>query len=228
MTNANDGGTRVVAIRHGETAWNVDSRIQGQLDIGLNPTGRWQAEQLAGALHDDGLGAVYSSDLSRAFETARSVAERAGLSVQTDVGLRERDFGAFQGLTFKEIESRWPDLSTRWRRRDADFAPPGGESLTVFYARCVGTAERLAATHPGQAIALVAHGGVLDCLYRAATRISLQAPRTWLVANASINRLLYSPQGFALVGWADSGHLDVARDEFNDGAVAIDLLGPAA
>ena len=115
--------------------------------------------------------------------------------------------------------------------RDPGFAPPGGESLSDFYERSVSAAQRLAAVHPGQTIALIAHGGVLDCLHRAATRQSLQAPRTWLVSNASINRLLYSEQGFGLVGWADSNHLDTAElalDETSDGHVELDRAGPAA
>ncbi len=226
-----DVGTRVLAIRHGETAWNVVTRIQGQLDIGLNDMGRWQAQRLADALHGEGLAAVYSSDLSRAFDTASAAAERSGLKVVIDSSLRERDFGGFQGLTFKEIEACFPEQSERWRKRDPEFAPPGGESLSIFYDRCVGAAQRIAAAHPGQAIALVAHGGVLDCLHRAATRQTLQAPRTWLVTNASINRLLYSEQGFTLVGWSDSSHLEsaeLALDETSDGSVALDRIGPAA
>ena len=200
--------TRVLAIRHGETDWNRAMRIQGQLDIGLNTTGRWQARRLALALADEGLAAVYSSDLARAFDTARGVAEANGVKVVADPGLRERGFGSFEGSSFVEIESRWPDASARWRRRDLDFAPGGGETLGVFYARCVGAASRIAAAHPGEAIALVAHGGVLDCLYRAASHIALDAPRSWEVGNATINRLLYTPQGFTLIGWGDSFHLE--------------------
>lgn len=200
--------TRVLAIRHGETAWNVDTRIQGQLDIPLNEHGRWQARQLAEALAEDGLHAIYSSDLRRAHETAMCLGEATALPVATDPGLRERGFGCFEGLTFHEIEARHPDDSRRWRERDLAFGPGGGETLPAFYARCVGTAARLAARHPGQSIALVAHGGVLDCLYRAARRIELQLPRTWTLNNASINRLLFTGEGFALVGWGDTLHLE--------------------
>lgn len=220
--------TRVLAIRHGETAWNVESRIQGQLDIGLNDNGRRQARRLAEALFDERLDAVYASDLMRASDTARALADATGLEVRCDAGLRERAFGSFEGRTFDEIAELWPGESRRWRQRDPAFAPPGGESLQDFYDRCVRTALRLAGAHPGQAIALVAHGGVLDCLYRAATRISLQAPRTWLVGNASINRLLHSENGFTLVGWADDRHLDDetgALDESSDGSV---MSGPTA
>src|SRR5256885_3498106 len=199
--------TRIIAIRHGETAWNVDTRIQGQLDVPLNDTGRWQARRLGQAVADEAIEAIYSSDLARARETAQALAETIGKPVVTDTGLRERSFGTFEGHTWAEIESRWPDESERWRKRDLDFAPAGGESLRVFYSRSVETATRLAAAHPGQTIALVAHGGVMDCLYRAASRIDLQAPRSWQLGNASINRLLYTPEGFALIGWSDTFHL---------------------
>ena len=204
--------TRVLAIRHGETAWNADTRIQGQRDIALNATGVWQAARLAEALADDGISAIYSSDLLRARATAEALAVVVGLPVLMDAGLRERHFGEFEGFTFAEIEARWPAQSERWRRREADFGPLGGETLTDFYARSVATATRLVAAHPGQTVALVAHGGVLDCLYRAATRVALQAPRTWQIGNAGINRLLYSPEGFVLVGWNDVGHLEGGGD----------------
>jgi 2,3-bisphosphoglycerate-dependent phosphoglycerate mutase len=200
--------TRIFAIRHGQTAWNASLRIQGHADIPLDDTGVWQAARMAEALTGEDISAVYSSDLQRARDTAAALAGSAGLSLSTEPGLRERCFGEFEGSTFLEIEQRWPEQSARWRRRDADFGPGGGETLETFYARCVGATTRLAARHPGQAIALVAHGGVLDCLYRAATRMTLHAPRTWQIGNASINRLLYSPEGFSLVGWNDTTHLD--------------------
>lgn len=210
--------TRVLAIRHGETAWNVDTRIQGQLDIPLNDTGHWQAERLAAAVADDELHALYASDLQRAHQTAQAIARATGLAITADKGLRERGFGSFEGHTYQEIEDRWPEESMRWRKRDVDFSPGGvGESLRVFYERCVGTVARLAAAHPGQTIAVVAHGGVMDCLYRAASRLDLQAARSWQLGNASINRLLYTPEGFSLVGWSDTSHLDRgALDESND------------
>ena len=201
--------TRVLVLRHGETAWNADLRIQGQLDLPLNERGRWQAGRLAAALADEGVEVVCSSDLQRARDTAQPLAERAGLPVLHHPGLRERAFGRFEGRTFKEIEADWPDDAQRWRRRDPDFAPPqGGESLAAFYARCVAASEEIVSRHAGRVVALVAHGGVLDCLYRAATRQDLQAPRSWQLGNATINRLLHTPEGFTLVGWNDARHLD--------------------
>jgi probable phosphoglycerate mutase len=197
----------VIAVRHGETAWNAQLRIQGHTDIPLNERGQWQAARLATALADEGVQVVYSSNLLRAHQTAQAVARRCGLTVQHDDGLRERHFGEFEGLTFEEIEQRLPEEALRWRHREPGFAPGGGETLQDFYARSVAACTALAARHPGQAVLLVAHGGVLDCLHRAAVRVALDAPRTWQVGNATVNRLLFSEGAFSLVGWNDDNHL---------------------
>ena len=200
--------TRILAIRHGQTAWNADSRIQGHTDIELDTKGLWQAERLATALSDESLQAIYSSDLQRARQTAAPVAEHHRLERRIDIGLRERGFGDFEGMSFTQIEQRWPEAAARWRRRDPDFGPGGGEVLRAFRERVVEALERLARAHRGQCIALVTHGGVLDVLYREATRLALDAPRSWELGNAALNRLLHSDQGLTLVGWADAAHLD--------------------
>ena len=200
--------TRVTAIRHGETAWNVDTRIQGHLDVPLSAVGRRQAERLAEALADEPIAAIYASDLTRAWETAQYLGRALGKEVIKETGLRERGFGEFEGKTFAEIEVQLPEQSMRWRKRDPEFAPAGGESLLALRSRVLEAAGRLAAQHPGELIAMVAHGGVMDVLYRAATRLDIQAPRSWALGNAAINRLLWTPDGFTLVGWADTHHLD--------------------
>lgn len=206
--------TRLIVVRHGETDWNASARIQGHTDIGLNAEGCWQAERLAQALAGETLDAVYSSDLSRATETARPLARRTGAPLRLDPALRERAFGRFEGISHAEVAQHWPDDAARWRRRDIDFAPPGGgETLGAFHSRAVAAAMRLSAAHRGGTIAIVAHGGVLDCLYRAAVRLALDAPRQWQLGNASINRLLSSDQGLSLVGWNDDRHLDRQLDE---------------
>jgi len=183
----------------------------------LNEHGHWQAQRLAAALAQEGIAAVYASDLSRAFETGRYVAQAAGVPIMPDAGLRERGFGLFEGRTFKEIEAELPDQARLWRKRDPHFAPEGGESLVQVHERVVSTCSRLAAQHPGELIALVGHGGVMDALYRQATGQDLQAPRSWELGNAAINRLLWSPQGFALVGWGDVSHLEAQA--LDDGTV---------
>jgi probable phosphoglycerate mutase len=204
-----EDATRILAIRHGETAWNVDTRIQGHLDIPLNDTGIWQAQRLARALAArESVAAIYSSDLQRAQATARAIATATGAPLHLHSGLRERRFGVFEGRTWAEVEAHWPQDCARWRQRDPDWAPQGGESLRQLRARIVTTLHELAARHAGQQIVLVAHGGVLDQLYRAATGLDLQAPRTWALGNAALNRLLWTPQSLTLVGWADTTHLE--------------------
>jgi probable phosphoglycerate mutase len=200
--------TRIVAIRHGETDWNTGARLQGQLDVPLNPLGRLQAQRLADALQHEGLEAVIASDLGRAVDTALALAAPLRLPLELDPGLRERAFGVLEGRTYDEINLHWPDAARRWRARDPDFAAEGGETLAAFQARSIAAVERIALAWAGRSIALVTHGGVLDALYRAATRIAADAPRTWMLGNASINRLLHTPLGFMLVGWDDRHHLD--------------------
>ena len=200
--------TRIIAIRHGETAWNVDTRIQGQTDIGLNDKGHWQARQAAAALAHEPIAAIYTSDLSRAHDTARAIAQVQGLTPQTERGLRERAFGIFEKRTWAEIESLWPDDARQWRERVPEWAPAEGESLLALRERIQHLTHALAARHVGEQIVFVAHGGVMDILYRLATQQALQAPRTWTLGNANINRLLWSPEGLSLVGWGDARHLE--------------------
>ncbi|WP_311223087.1 MULTISPECIES: histidine phosphatase family protein [unclassified Acidovorax] len=210
--------TRIIAIRHGETAWNVDTRIQGHLDIPLNDTGLWQASRVGDALADEPVAAIYTSDLQRAHATAQAVAGTTGAPLVTEPGLRERSFGQLQGRTFAEIEVEMPNEARRWRQRDPQFEPEGGESLIVFRDRILQTTHRLLERHAGDLVVLVAHGGVLDVLYRAATGQELQAPRTWKTTNAAINRLLWTGDGLTLIGWADTQHLDEANNASRDEA----------
>ncbi|MBL0421679.1 histidine phosphatase family protein [Ramlibacter sp. AW1] len=207
--------TRIIAVRHGETAWNVDARIQGQLDIALNDTGWWQAERVGRALAADPVACIYASDLMRAWHTAEAIARAAGAPVVAEAGLRERRFGSFEGKTFKDIEAAWPEQALHWRRRIPDWTPPeGGESLLALRERVRGTVDQLASRHLGELIVLVAHGGVLDALYRLATGQAVDTPRTWQLQNGAINRLLWSRGQLAVVGWSDTQHLErEATDE---------------
>ena len=218
MTHTRPLSVRITAVRHGETAWNVDTRIQGQLDIALNDHGQWQAQRVGLALADSGIDHIYSSDLQRAHSTAKAIAAHAGIdpkSIELHAGLRERAFGSFEGQTYAEIETKWPEESKRWRQRDPHWAPPGGETPLQTLERVAKTLADIAAQHNGQHIVLVAHGGVLDMLYRLATQQAVDAPRTWDLGNCAINRLLWTPESLTLVGWADASHLETeTQDEF--------------
>ena len=200
--------THVLLLRHGQTAWNAEQRLQGQLDVPLDTVGQRQVAQMAAVLAGEDLAAIYSSDLKRALDTALALARVTGLPVIQDKALRERGFGRLEGLTYAEVDALWPDDALRWRRREPDFGPGGGETLRAFYARSVAAVTRLALPHPGQTIAVVAHGGVLNCMHRAATGLDLSAPRTWQLGNATVNRLLFTGEHFVVVGWDDRAHLD--------------------
>jgi probable phosphoglycerate mutase len=210
--------TRLVVIRHGETDWNAESRMQGQTDAALSRRGRWQAERLAATLGGEGIEAIVASDLARALDTAGALGAALGLPVSTDVGLRERCFGVFEGHTYAEIEARWPDEALRWRRHEADFGPDGGERLVDFAARAVAAVRRAAEAHAGRTVAVVTHGGVLDSLYRAAYGLESTATRTWQLGNTGVNRLLWTGEGFTVTGWGDTSHLDGLEPPLDDGS----------
>ena len=145
--------------RHGETDWNVERRVQGKSDRPLNDTGRAQARALAEALEEEPLDAIYSSDLVRAHETARFVAERKGLGVTVVPDLREKDFGTWEGLTDIEIRRRFPDASTGPSWGD-------GETPHELSSRVLAALERIAEAHPGGRVLVVSHGGPLRAVLR--------------------------------------------------------------
>jgi len=206
--------TRLLIVRHGETDWNVAGRLQGQLDLPLNATGRTQAAQAAAALASEPLAAIYASDLARAWDTAAPIAATQGLAARPEPGLRERHFGHWQGATRAEIAGRSAQDAAHLKARTPDFTPSGGESLRTFAQRVQATVEALATRHAGQTLLLVTHGGVLDVLYRLAHGLALDAPRGWDVPNAGLNQLRWRDGRLWVEGWGDVDHLmDEARDE---------------
>ncbi|MGF6756421.1 histidine phosphatase family protein [Paraburkholderia sp. GAS42] len=204
--------TRVLFIRHGETDWNRIKRIQGHIDIPLSTSGIEQAHKLAERLAGEAkqgarLDAIYSSDLTRAQQTAQPIADALGMLLQLREGLRERSYGAFQGHDSDEISVRFPDEYAHWQTRDPGFAPPDGESSRAFYHRVLHTIEPIVAAHPDGRIACVAHGGVLDCVYRFANNLPLDAPRSYALLNTSLNLVDFDIGVATVVSWADVRHL---------------------
>jgi probable phosphoglycerate mutase len=207
--------TQLLVIRHGETAWNAEHRIQGHLDIPLSATGVRQAGRLAQRLATERIHAVYSSELARAWLTAEPLAERLGLEVIPEPRLRERCFGIFEGLTLDEIAAQHPAAFQSWRARDPAWAMDGGETGQQLIDRVLDAMHDIAGRHRGETVALVTHGGVLDVAYRAARALDWDAPREHQMLNASINRVrvTFSPPALAMVDWGDVAHLTDSRDE---------------
>lgn len=208
-------GLEILLVRHGETEWNSQRRIQGQLDVPLNATGREQARSLAARLAGVAIDAVYASDLARARQTAEPVAEALGLPLRLDERLRERHFGGLQGRYYEELQRDAPQVHERMRARDLDFDLDGGETLPRFHRRVCDAFADLAARHPQGRIVVVSHGGVLDCLYRLAGAIPLEAPRTWSLFNASLNTLAWADGACRLVSWGEVAHLPAPADEID-------------
>src|SRR5919106_4393521 len=147
--------TDILLIRHGETLWNQQGRMQGQHDSPLTPTGLHQARQLARRLKDVSFTALYSSDLGRAHQTARCIADETGHDVIAERGLRERDFGIFEGLTNAEIKVRYPEDYELFAKRDPHYVMSGGESAAQFMARVLATLDRIADIHNSDTIVVV-------------------------------------------------------------------------
>lgn len=206
--------TRLCLVRHGETLWNAERRIQGQIDIGLNQHGLRQARAAGDYLRDEGATALYSSDLSRAWATAHALADVTGLKAQPMPELRERKYGIFEGLTYDQARSEHPEVYARFEARQPDYVfPGGGESLLDLFARVVSALESIVARHRGETVLLVTHGGVLDVVNRFARGLPLDTPRDFAIPNAGLNRLSLSGDRWQVEDWALTAHLEGALDE---------------
>lgn len=199
--------TELIVIRHGQTEWNHQGRIQGHLHGELSALGHCQVEALANRLAHTTFAALYSSDLHRAVQTAEAIARKSGHPIQTDARLREKDYGDFEGLTMAEVRERYPEESARMAS-DEDFVIPGGESRRQTSRRVVECIEEIAARHTGRRVLVVAHGGVLSSLFQHVLGITLASPRRFSLYNASMNTMFRVAQGWRLGTWGDIAHLD--------------------
>jgi probable phosphoglycerate mutase len=199
--------TRICIIRHGETGWNAERRIQGHTDIPLSNTGRAQALAMAFNAAHHRFQAIYSSDLMRAVETAQALAQREDQEVRRLVQLRERHYGLFQGITAAEGAERDPQAYAHYVARDLDYEFGTGESLRRFAERVADGVAWLVRHHSGQTIAAVSHSGVLDVVYRRATGRPLHTPRDFVIPNCALNWFRFDSQGWHLEAWGDRHHL---------------------
>jgi probable phosphoglycerate mutase len=205
--------TRLCIVRHGETAWNAQHRVQGQLDIPLNEIGLRQAQALGAALREERFDAIYSSDLARARQTAQPISNLLSMKILVEKNLRERHYGIFERLTYAEVREKFPEDYARFEARDPDYAFRTGESLKDFSARSISIVTRIVNSHPGQNLLVFTHGGVLDKLYRHITGLPLSAGRNFGIPNAGLNRIEITAEGWQIRSWADIAHLEGALDD---------------
>ncbi len=202
--------TEMILIRHGETAWNRERRMQGQTDTPLSDIGRAQAEAVGQRMAQHSFTALYSSDLSRAYETAAAISRASGRDIRRDPALRERTFGIFEGLTYPEMTQRYPEEHARFSQRDPDYAVPGGESPRQFFDRSLACLNAIANAHHDECVVVVTHGMILDTLYRAARNMSLSEKRDAPLYNASLNTFRRDGGAWVEMSWGDITHLSEA------------------
>lgn len=203
---------KLYLIRHGQTDWNREGKIQGRTDIPLNQTGLEQADCLAEALKGRPVTAVYSSPLSRARQTAEAVARRQLLPVIPAAGLREVDFGLWEGLTWKEIDKSYHQDFVNWDQNPAEHAPTGGESGKDCRARAQTAVDQILAEAEGDA-AIVAHGAILVFAAEYLLR-SRKKKNEIIVKNASITTIEYDrDRGIGtLMELNDVRHLESSKE----------------
>ena len=202
--------TRLCLIRHGETPWNVERRLQGHTDIELNSHGMTQAIQMAAALKNASIkfDALYTSDLKRAADTAQAIVEQFKVPAIIMSELRERHFGALQGLSISDAPALKPELWKAHIARDLDHGLEGGESINQFAERVKNALALILEKHAGKTVLLVSHGGTLDMMYRIASRQALETARIVSVPNASLNWLAHDGKSWSVERWADTHHLN--------------------
>ncbi|MBM7867218.1 alpha-ribazole phosphatase [Heliobacterium gestii] len=179
--------TRVYLIRHGETEWNMARRYQGHSDVQLSEKGREQAQLLVRRLAGEKIDRVFASDLSRAVETARVIAEGHHTEVIVEPRFRECNFGAWEGLTFTEIEKAYPEEMKTWNTAPGKLQLPGGESFAIVQCRAHEAMMELVKKHDNEGVAIVAHGGTIRTLLCAILEVDLDRAWQFRQENTALN-----------------------------------------
>lgn len=197
-------------VRHGESTYNVEGRLQGQSDTRLSPLGQKHAAAVATTLGKLPIEAVYASPLSRARETAHPLADALGLPVHCDDRLKEINIGVFQGTLAAELSDRFPQEAARWRSQDPDYRIPGGESRRDLMLRAEAAFREIHESGLRQ-VAVVAHGGVLAAALKALLQVPAER-NPFMLYNGSISMLEWDGQ-VKLMTLNQTDHLRLAGCE---------------
>ena len=200
---------KLMLVRHGETVWNAEQRLQGHSDPPLSEVGLQQAKRLASRLADAQLAAIYSSDLSRARETADIIAAGRGIDVHATSDLRERDCGRWEGQTYAQIRATDPVEFSNWRSGIAEYQPPEGESFGAILRRVSRFTSGLEQAHPGDVnVLVVSHGGALMTLALHVLELPASAHRNLVLANTSLSIIDLRSGHPVLDLWNDVSHAE--------------------
>jgi 2,3-bisphosphoglycerate-dependent phosphoglycerate mutase len=206
-------GTELIVVRHGETIWNADQRMQGHLDVPLNERGRRQAQAAAAHLAGERIDKIYCSDLERAVETADIIRDGRDVEMIRDRRLRELHMGTFQGMTQSEARTHHGDAWERFFIHDADYALPGGESRGQKQVEIAAFMEEVAVADTGLKLLVVTHGGILIAMLRHVLHIPPGHHFRVRIDNAGIQRFYHEKQTWFLVSWGEVGHLAAERKQ---------------
>lgn len=200
--------TRIFLVRHGETIWNANGRFQGHTDVPLSENGIAQANKLALRLKKEKIHAFYSSDLSRAKETAEILAQQHQLPVKYLPDLREINFGQWEGLTYKEISDNYGDITEQWWSNPLATQIPEGESLQEVANRCSRAIHDIVVKHSGETVVIAVHGGIIRVLISLALGIDLNNYWKLRADNVALSILEYhTPDKAILELYNDICHL---------------------
>jgi broad specificity phosphatase PhoE len=200
-------------VRHGETEWNAQGRIQGHTDISMSDKGRQQARSLARRLARVSFDVAYSSDLSRTRETAQIILGESRIPLHTTPQLREYNKGVFEGLTVHEYARQYPELYQASLVNDLDFAPVGGETIRQTTVRMARFVDELKERHLEETVLIVGHGGSLRSFLVALLSLPPEANWKFVMGNCALSIIYTYPDNAVLHLYNDTSHLDGLRTQ---------------
>lgn len=200
--------TDLLLIRHGRTFWNSEGRFQGQLNSDLNEIGQVQVAALGKRFDGQSLDHVYSSDLGRAWQTAEALTQHHSLEIQSDVSLRERCMGVFEGSTQSEIQAAHPEAWKSFLDREPSYQIPEGESIDDVLSRSKKFLDQVVQNHAGRRVAAVTHGGWIRVVLKGLLGMDQKLSTRFKVFNTSIHHLKFVEGHWWVMGMGDVAHVD--------------------
>ena len=183
--------TEIILIRHGETEWNAQQRMQGHSNSELSAVGREQIQALGRWMKNESFDHIYSSDSLRARQTAEAITQHSGHTLQIDQRLREKNLGVFEGLTSEEAKERFPEVYRLFKTAGANYVIDKGESTQQLLDRALQFLEEIRLKHPEKRVVLVSHGGIVRVLIKHTLGLSVCSPTRFMIKNTGIFRLVW-------------------------------------